>query len=83
MRPCPARRLHRFLGGWFERAPVLLVPSDALVPERIELEVDLIQLRGDVDRQGNPVAPRLDPIEEAARKPKPDNQARQALPDPS
>lgn len=81
MRPRPPRGLHQFLGGRIERAQILLMPANALIDKRVQLEVDLIESRGEANSQASTVAPRLHAIGEPDRDPEL-HQARRTRVDP-
>src|SRR4051812_14826171 len=67
VRPRPARGLGELVGGWLQGVEVGKVLARALVHDRVELEVDLVDARGEVDRQrgavaaGQPPRPRTPP----------------------
>ena len=51
MGPCPPCCLDELLPGGPERAKIPLVLAEPLIHERVELEMDLVQPRREVDRQ--------------------------------
>lgn len=69
MRPAPPCRLDELIVCRLERVEVLLVLARALVDERVELEVDLIYARGEMDGQHLTERPRFGAIEKPGRQP--------------
>jgi hypothetical protein len=72
----PSRRLDELVPRRLERTEVLPVLAGALVDERVQLEVDLIEARREMDGQRLTERPRLDAIEEAGRQPEIDQVGR-------
>lgn len=64
MAPCPPCSLDELLPRGRERAEIPLVLAEPLIHERVELEVDLVQPRREVDRETGGQLPRADAPQE-------------------
>ena len=70
MSPCPPCSLDELLPGRLKRAEIPLVLAEPLVHERVELEMDLVETRREVDRQADTQVPPADAPQESLRQAK-------------